>query len=75
MDLFNTIMETFEEKKEGDKKEFKIYDYVPHIFLIIILIICIVLAIIYSQEIMETLGLNNKELPDTEYTVYTNIHD
>lgn len=64
MNLFNTIMETFEEKKDIDegqeekgqeekKQEEKKQDYIPHIFLIIVLLVCIILGIIYMDKIME----------------------
>ena len=59
MNLFNTIMETFEEKKdieggqEEEKQEEKKQDYIPHIFLIIVLLVCIILGIIYMDKIMD----------------------
>lgn len=59
MNLFNTIIEAFEEKKdieEGQsekKQEEKKQDYLPHIFLIIVLLVCIILGIIYMDKIME----------------------
>tara|TARA_B100001142_G_C13934825_1_gene500798 strand:+ start:351 stop:593 length:243 start_codon:yes stop_codon:yes gene_type:complete len=59
-------METFEEKKdlegqeekkhlEGqeEKKQEKKQDYIPHIFLIIVLLVCIILGIIYMDKIMD----------------------
>ena len=69
MNLFKTIMETFEEKKdivEGQeekkqqekkqqekKQQEKKQDYIPHIFLIIVLLVCIILGIIYMDKIMD----------------------
>tara|TARA_B110000483_G_C17767408_1_gene378469 strand:+ start:253 stop:480 length:228 start_codon:yes stop_codon:yes gene_type:complete len=54
MDLFNTIMETFEEKKQDETKQAeKKQNYIPHIFLIIVLLVCIILGIIYMDKIME----------------------
>tara|TARA_Y100001958_G_C21156771_1_gene491620 strand:- start:373 stop:645 length:273 start_codon:yes stop_codon:yes gene_type:complete len=64
MNLFKTIMETFEEKKdidegqeeekqEEEKQQEKKQDYIPHIFLIIVLLVCIILGIIYMDKIMD----------------------
>tara|TARA_B110001452_G_scaffold163292_1_gene136137 strand:- start:3024 stop:3254 length:231 start_codon:yes stop_codon:yes gene_type:complete len=64
MNLFNNIIESFSEKNDQKKNTtFKTKDYVPHIFLIIILIICVIVGLIYIDEITELLGLSksNKE--------------
>ena len=57
MELFNKIIEFFDNNKK--KREFKIYDYIPHIILIILLIIGIFLGIYYIDDIMSLIGLNN----------------
>ena len=54
MNLFNTIIEAFEEKKDIEEGQSeKKQDYLPHIFLIIVLLVCIILGIIYMDKIME----------------------
>ena len=64
MNLFNNIIETFENKKTEEKKpeekkpeekkpEEKKQDYLPHIFLIIVLLICIILGVVYMDKIMD----------------------
>lgn len=72
MEIFNTIIEAFEEqktnvmektKKEEQKtnvmeKKSKILNYIPHIILIIILIISGFLCIIYMEKIIELLNNN-----------------
>ena len=65
MQLFNTIIEAFEEQKtkvvEKPKvveKKSKILNYIPHIILIIILIISGFLCIIYMEKIIELLNNN-----------------
>jgi len=60
MNLFNNIIESFSEKTDQKKNTaFKINDYIPHMFLIIILIICVIVGLIYIEQITELLGLSS----------------
>ena len=77
MDLFNNIIETFSGKNDTKNTDkFKINNYIPHIFLITILVICVILGLIYIDEISELLGLSksNKVIEYIESTGYTNNH-
>ena len=66
MQLFTSIIEAFNEKKnikEGiEENKFKIGNYIPHIILIIILISSIIIGIIYMDDILSKLGSNDNNI-------------
>ena len=76
MNLFNNIIESFSEKTDQKKNTvFKINDYIPHMFLIVILIICVIVGIIYIDNISRFLGLSKSNEEDYAFiTGYNNIH-
>jgi len=75
MNLFNNIIESFSEKTDQKKNTtFKINNYIPHIFLITILVICVILGLIYIDEISELLGLSTDEQMRDEHGEYTNYN-
>ena len=75
MNLFNNIIESFSEKTDQKKNTtFKINDYIPHMFLIIILIICVIVGLIYIDDITKLLGLS-KSNKVIEYDNTTGYHN
>ena len=75
-DLGTKINAKLADKKIDQKveKEFSMTNYIPHLVLIGILIICIILVFVYMEEISKLLGLNKASniLPADYVSSYKN---